>query len=163
MGGLGGKGPSPLIPSLIISLLIVATCGPILMNSATFLSGVEDTTVSFVFVIPLLSMLMIYFVSDSVIVPLVLLLLVYFLGRMVMGPLILLLIIHVLSSLFPTYQGGPPRPPPRPPSSYSFSTSYSTSLGVGGGGCCSGNEGEGYGWGSFWLLLVFLVLLKMYS
>lgn len=156
MGGRGSS-PSPLVPSLIISLLIVVTCGPSLLNSASFVSEVEDTTVSFVFIIPLLSLLMIYFVSESVIVPLVVLLLIYFLGRMVMGPLILLLIIHVLSSFSPSYQGGPSPPPP--PSSYS---SY-TSVSVGGGGCSSNREGEGYGWGAFWLLLVFLVLLKIYS
>lgn len=137
-------GPSPFVPFLLVAVVTAAIWGPGIMNSASLLSEAEETTVSFVFVIPLIFLLAIYYVSESVIVPLILILVVYLVSRTLIGPLILVLLIHVLSkTLSNGGQGSPPA--------------------LSGYQSCANNEGEGgFGWGSVWLLIFFLVVNKLF-
>ncbi|KAL5973627.1 hypothetical protein ACLOJK_030281 [Asimina triloba] len=149
--------PSPLVPSLIVFLLIMAAYGPRIMNSAAFVSDVQETTVSFAFTIPLLTVLIIYYVSENILLPLILILVVYFVSGMLMGPLILLVVIHVLSTFFPSGQSTAAESAP----SYAEREEQQYN-----GEKWENGEGEGlgwWGWGTFWLLLLFFTLLKVYS
>lgn len=131
-------GPSPLIPFLMVIILWLIIYGRSLINS---FSLVQQTSFDFLVVIPLLSILFIYFSSQSILVPLMLVLVMYMVSVTLFGPLILLFVIYFLSVYWPIINRGRDR---------------------GGGRGCN-YEGYGnVGWGSVWFFMLFLILQGLF-
>lgn len=71
------------------------------MNTVYLISDAEQATLDFVLVSPLLVLLLVHFLSETIIVPLALALATFMVSKMLLGPLVLIFAIYFarLSSL----------------------------------------------------------------
>lgn len=95
-------GPSPVIPFLIVLTLGLVIHGGSLTNTVALISDAEQATLDFVLVIPLLLLLLVHFLSETIIVPLTLVLVTFMVSKMLLGPLVLIIIIYFASIFFPS-------------------------------------------------------------
>lgn len=89
------KGPSPIIPLLLVLILGLLLLGQTLMRNLSLVFEAQDTTFTFVLFIPLLACLLIYYTTQTIILPLALILTTYMVTKMLLGPLILILIVYL--------------------------------------------------------------------
>nr|GMD94388.1 hypothetical protein MIMGU_mgv1a015239mg [Ipomoea batatas] len=143
------KGPSPLIPLLIVLTLGLLLHGETMMGYFSFALEVsEDTSFFAVFLVfPVLALLGLYYTSQAIILPaLTVLLVMYWLTKILLWPLFLVFLVCLAVLLGSSS------------SSVQWEFSYRSGVRFNGGG------GEFGGWGWWLLLLVaFLVLHGVFN
>lgn len=97
-------GPAPVIPFLMVLTLGLVIHGGSLMNTVYLISDAEQATLDFVLVSPLLVLLLVHFLSETIIFPLALALATFMVSKMLLGPLVLIFAIYFASVIFPSLQ-----------------------------------------------------------
>lgn len=137
------SGPSPVSPLLFIVTLGLFLYGPDPMKLSSLVAEKEDAAVSLLFIIPLILLLMVHFMSEFIVIPLGLLLVVFLLRNILIGPLILMLGIHFLIK--------------------SYSVKLSKNVHDQVQPQESEGDGEGIGFGFFMFMLLFVVVYNLFS
>lgn len=130
------KGPSPLIPLLLVLTLVLLLYGHSLVINT--ISLVEDLNFTFFILIPLLAIFLLYNSTQSIILPLSFILLSYTFSKILVVPLVLVIIIYLTSFYSSFFQGN----------RYKQSRVYEY-------------EDEFGGWGWLLLVLIFFVCQVM--
>lgn len=98
------KGPSPIIPLLLVLILGLVLLGQTLIRNLSLVLEAQDTTFTFILFIPLLACLFIYYTTQTIILPLALILITYMVTKMLLGPLVLILIVYLSMCCGSSYQ-----------------------------------------------------------
>lgn len=130
------KGPSPLIPLLLVLTLGLLLHGQCLINTVSL---AEDINLTFFLVIPLLAILLVHYTTQSIMLPLSVILLTYTVSKILIGPLVLVIIIYLASFYAPSLQGN----------NYQQSRVY-------------GHEDGFGGWGLAMLVFLFFLLIQLF-
>lgn len=100
------KGPSPLIP-----LLLVVALGLLLRGNSfpanlelPLVSDAEQAIFMCIVLIPFLLLLAIYSTSHTIVLPLALILVTYTVTTMLLGPLMLILVVYLASAYLPAFK-----------------------------------------------------------
>lgn len=131
------KGPSPMIPLLLVLTLVLLLYGHSLIINTISLG--EDLNFTFFLLIPLLTIFLLYNTTQSIILPLSFVLLSYTFSKILFLPLVLVIIIYLASFYLPYFQ----------------ENRYRQSR-------VHGYEDEFGGWGWLFLVLIFLVCQVMF-
>ncbi|KAK4422454.1 hypothetical protein Salat_1827900 [Sesamum alatum] len=101
------KGPSPLIP-----LLLVVALGLLLRGSSfptnlglPAITEAESVVFTCFFCIPFLVILAIYSTTHTIVLPLALVLVTYTVSTMLLGPLVLILLVYLAGACLPSFRG----------------------------------------------------------
>ncbi|KAL8498686.1 hypothetical protein ACS0TY_021865 [Phlomoides rotata] len=100
------KGPSPLIPLLLVvalGLLLRSDSFPAALN-LPLVSEAENTLFTFIILIPFVVLVAIYSTTHSILLPLALLLVTYTVTTKLLGPLTLILIVYLVSVCSPSFK-----------------------------------------------------------
>lgn len=137
-------GPSPLIPFLLVATLGFLLHGRSLMEDISLVSDAEDSAFTLLIVVPIVVLLLVYQITQSLVLPLAVILIIYAVMKMFLGPLVLILVIYFLSVYLPTFEF------------LQGNNSHSSQ------GYHDSNRDE-YGWGCVLLFATFLALHGMFS
>lgn len=140
------KGPSPLIPLLLVFTLGLLLHGETMMGY--FSSALETAQDTSFFIVPVLTVLVMYYTTQTFILPAVTIaLMIYLVTKILLGPLFLIFLLCLTAFLGSS-------------SSLQWQYSYRSAVRINGGSY--GDEFGGWGW-LLLLLLVFLALHGVFS
>ncbi|MCD7452838.1 hypothetical protein HAX54_018279 [Datura stramonium] len=99
------KGPSPLVPLLLVLSLGLLLHGQNIIERISLALDIEDINFTFYFFIPLVVIVFVYYTTQSITASLVVVLLTYTVLKFLLGPLFLVTLLCMASIYAPSLQG----------------------------------------------------------
>lgn len=99
------KGPSPLVPLLLVLSLGLLLHGQNIIERISLALDIEDINFTFYFFIPLLAIVFVYYTTQSILTSLIVILLTYTVFKILFGPLLLVVLLCLAIIYAPSLQG----------------------------------------------------------
>lgn len=97
------RGPSPLIPVILVGALSLLTLGPQLLEGWSLISDLQESWLVPVFILPITLVFLIFLVKEIIVVLFVLTLVAFVFREALLLPLVMVLVIVLLSVYFSTH------------------------------------------------------------
>lgn len=95
-------GPSPVVPFLLVAALAMFICRKDLSNGYDYASGVQDKTVLFLVILPMIAFFAVQSSTEKVVIPIAFCTVVFLLRTQLLGPIVVLVLIHLLAKWYYT-------------------------------------------------------------